>query len=95
MQQGIGNAKEVISENIVHGSNDLKGKSNRKLQKARLTNDRTQELREITPDRNRQKSSKAEEVRGYFIGFLQEKGVVIDHSFLIITYTRWGTSHQR
>ena len=49
MQQGIGNAKEVISENIVHGSNDLKGKSNRKLQKARLTNDRTQERSEITP----------------------------------------------
>ena len=31
-----------------------KWKENRKLQKARLTNDRTQELREITPDRNRQ-----------------------------------------
>ena len=82
MQQGIGNAKEVISKNIVHGSNDLKGKSNRKLQKARLTNDRTQELSEITPDKPETKANR--KVRGYFIGFLQRKGAAAPLLFIYL-----------
>jgi hypothetical protein len=54
-----------MSENIVHGSNEPKGKSNRKQQKARLTNDRTQQFSEITPDKPETKANR--KVRGYFI----------------------------